>query len=269
MAFDVDYTDLEVLHQVRSRDVNLFYDPVTGYSKDPTIYGRPNPAWGLDQWLTSDGKTQSRLLAGSFTRRFTHNFQASATYTRTLSMKDNTTGFGYQADNQFNPDADWSNSSGLQKDTFRANGIVKLPWQFSVSGSYFYGSGSHYNATSSMKPYSKPGTNRLNIGAPITIPAAILDRWEGPAVIATGAVWPRNALRGMPLHKVDMRLTKTVKVANGVSVELLGEVFNVFNRKNYGSYNTTITSASFGQPVANSGNAYVPREGQLGIRVTF
>ena len=30
--------------QVRSRDVNLFYDPVTGYNIDPTIYGRPNPA---------------------------------------------------------------------------------------------------------------------------------------------------------------------------------------------------------------------------------
>src|SRR5258708_36107333 len=36
MAFDVDLTDMEELHQVRSRDVNLFYDPVTGYNKDPT-----------------------------------------------------------------------------------------------------------------------------------------------------------------------------------------------------------------------------------------
>jgi hypothetical protein len=43
----------------------------------------------------------------------------------------------------------------------------------------------------------------------------------------------------------------------------------VFNRKNYGAYNTTITSASFGQPVATSGNAYVPRQGQLGLRVNF
>ena len=38
---------------------------------------------------------------------------------------------------------------------------------------------------------------------------------------------------------------------------------------NYGSFNTTITSTSFGQPIANSGNAYVPREGQLGVRVVF
>jgi hypothetical protein len=56
---------------------------------------------------------------------------------------------------------------------------------------------------------------------------------------------------------------------NNVKVELLAEVFNVFNWKNYGSYNVQLDSASFGQPTANSGNAYVPREGQLGFRVEF
>ncbi len=45
--------------------------------------------------------------------------------------------------------------------------------------------------------------------------------------------------------------------------------FNVFNWKNYGTYNTTITSPLFGQPASNSGNAYVPREGQLGARLVF
>jgi hypothetical protein len=268
MGFDVDYTSLHERDMVRSRDVNLFYDPVTGYNKDPVIHGRPNPAWGLNQWLTSDGKTESRLLSSSFTRRFNGVFQASTTYTLALSMKDNTTGFGYQADNPFDQDADWATSAGFQRHTFRSNGIVRLPWQFSVSGSYFHGSGARFNPTSSLRPYSKPGTNRLNTGAPITIPAAVLERWDGPAVIATGTTWTRNGLRGLPLHKVDLRATKTVTVSN-VSVELLAEVFNVFNRKNYGAYNATITSASFGQPVSTGGNAYVPRQGQLGVRVSF
>jgi hypothetical protein len=269
MSFDLDLTDLEELHQVRSTDMNLFYNPATGYNLDPTINGRPNPAWGMDEWLTSDGKTQTRNLGASFTRRFSHSFQASVVNTIGLSQKDNTTGFGYTADNQFNPLADWARSTGFQRETLRVNGIVNLPWALSVSGSYFYGSGSYYNATSSMDPYSKPGTNRLNIGAPITIPAAILSRWDGPAVIAKGSVWPRDALQGLPLHKVDLRLTSRLKVVNNVKVELLAELFNVFNWKNYGAYNTTITSAAFGQPVASSGNAYVPREGQFGVRVVF
>jgi hypothetical protein len=276
MSFDIDYTDLEELHQVRSTDMNLFYNPATGYNLDPTIYGRPNPAWGQDQWLTSDGKTQTRNLAASFTRRFSHKFQASVVNTVGLSMKDNTTGFGYLANNQFDPLADWartgatsSSSIGFQRETLRVNGIVNLPWAFTLAASYFYGSGEYYNATSSMDPYSKPGANRLNSGPAITIPAAILDRWDGPAVIATGAVWPRNALRGLPLHKVDLRVSSRIKVYDNVKVELLAELFNVFNWNNYGNYNLTITSASFGQPLAASGNAFVPREGQLGVRVVF
>jgi hypothetical protein len=66
-----------------------------------------------------------------------------------------------------------------------------------------------------------------------------------------------------------MRVTKTVTLVNDVNIELLAEVFNIFNRKNYGAYNTTITSPNFGLPVAVSGNAYVPRQGQLGVRVNF
>ena len=82
---------------------------------------------------------------------------------------------------------------------------------------------------------------KLYIGAPITIPTAILSRWDGPAVIASGTTWPRDALEGLPLHKVDMRLTSRLKVVNNVKVELLAELFNVFNWKNYGAYNTTLT----------------------------
>jgi hypothetical protein len=97
----------------------------------------------------------------------------------------------------------------------------------------------------------------------------MLDRWDGPAVIDTGTVWPRNALQGLALHKIDMRITKRVKIVNNLNVELLAELFNVFNWKNYGAYNTILTSPAFGQPLAASGNAYIPREGQLGVRLLF
>jgi hypothetical protein len=49
----------------------------------------------------------------------------------------------------------------------------------------------------------------------------------------------------------------------------------VFNHANYGSYNTTLSAtnaaatAVFGQPVQNTANAYIPREGQLAFRIFF
>ena len=269
MGVDADLTYLDERDQVRGRDPNLFYNPVTGYNLDPARFGRPNPAYGQVQWMESTGRTEALLLSSSLTRRFKNNFQGGLTYTRKLRRNDDTTGFGIGADNQFDLGADWSRSQEFQRDTFRANGIVNLPWQMTVAGSYLYGSGNYYNASLSGRPFGKPGTNRLNIGAPITIPAAVLDRWEGPAVIATNTAWPRNALRGMPLHKVDARFSGRLGKVDGVSVTLLAEVFNVFNWKNYGNYNTQLDSASFGQPVASSGNAYVPRSGQVGFRLEF
>jgi len=138
-----------------------------------------------------------------------------------------------------------------------------------VSGAYFYGSGNYYADTVSGDPYGKPGTNRLNLGAPIAIPASLLDRWDGPAVIATGMIAPRDALEGTPLHKVDVRLQEELKPAGKLRVQLIGEVFNVFNHDNYGSFVTLVNNASFGQPRQSLGNAYVPRSGQLGIRVSY
>ena len=206
MGVDADLTYLDERDQVRGRDPNLFYNPVTGYNLDPARFGRPNPAYGQVQWMESTGRTEALLLSSSLQRRFRNNFQGGLTYTRTLRRNDDTTGFGIGADNQFDLAGDWSRSQEFQRDTFRANGIVNLPYQMTVAGSYLYGSGTYYNASLSGRPFGKPGTNRLNIGAPIVIPAAVLDRWEGPAVIATNTAWPRNALRGMPLHKVDMRV---------------------------------------------------------------
>jgi hypothetical protein len=269
IGFDADLTYQTERNLVRGRDPNLFYDPVTGYNLDPARFGRPNSAYGQVQWMESKGSAEALLLASSLTRRFRDNFQAGVTYTRTFIQKDNTTGFGIQANNQFDLEGDYSRSADFQRDTIRANGIVNLPWALSLSASFFYGSGTFRNASLSGRPYGKPGTNRLNLGAAIVIPEAVLDRWDGPDVIETGMVWPRNALRGRPLHKVDMRASRRITFAGDVQVTLLAEAFNVFNWKNYGGYTTQLDSVNFGLPTAASGNAYAPRSGQLGFRVEF
>ena len=271
MGVDADLTYLDERDQVRGRDPNLFYNPVTGYNLDPARFGRPNPAYGQMQWMESTGRTEAMLLSSSLHapvqeqlpgRGDLHAHAAPQRRHDRLRHRRRTT--------SSTSTGDWSRSQEFQRDTFRANGIVNLPWQMTVAGSYLYGSGNYYNATLSGRPFGKPGTNRLNIGAPITIPAAVLDRWEGPAVIATSTAWPRNALRGHAAAQGGhARSRADIGRANGVSVTLLAEVFNVFNWKNYGNYNTQLDSASFGQPVASSGNAYVPRSGQLGFRLEF
>jgi len=211
-------------------------------------------------------------------------FQAGLTYTLMLEMKDDgTIGYGNAPAN--NPFAylgdEWATSTDYQHHTVRLWGLLQLPWGFNTSVTYFYGSGNRFNDSISTAPYGKPGTNRLNLTAtggatlPIVIPQAVLDRWHGPAVIDSGTVIPRNALEGLSLHKVDVRLTKSITLTGSKRVELVAELFNVFNHANYGSYNTALsatapaTTALFGTPNQNTGTAYVPRQGQLGFKFSF
>jgi hypothetical protein len=271
MGFDVDLVHWIAYRDPRTYDPNLFYDPATGYNINPRN-GRPNPAYGQITWFESTGKRDRLALASSLSRRLQSNVQAGLTYTLLFYQHDDgQIGFtGGPADNNFNHlDGEWARSTEFQRHTLRAHAIVQLPWQFSVSAVYFYGSGNYYSTTHATTPFGIPGQNRLNLGPAVTIPEAMRDRFDGPTVINTGDLVPRNALQGLPLHKVDFRLTKQVNLGGGANVSLMAEVFNLFNHDNFGSYVGTVNTATFGEPRASTGNAYVPRSGQLAFRVAF
>jgi hypothetical protein len=58
----------------------------------------------------------------------------------------------------------------------------------------------------------------------------------------------RNALRGCAAWQVDMALHRTLPLKNSVSLQLRAEAFNIFNHPNFGTIQTTLTAANFGQP---------------------
>jgi hypothetical protein len=214
-------------------------------------------------------------------RRYANNWQASLNYTLMLFMNDNTNGFQSQGNNPFDPEAEWSRSTDFQRHTVRFNGIWRLPYEISVSGAYLFGSGNYYATTVALNPYGHTGTTRLNSGTTaLAIPVSlvtsptnsevvnVLDRFDGPASIAPGEIAPRNALRGLPLHRIDLRLSKDVTI-QGVRLTGIAEVFNVTNHANYGAYNGQINSTTFGQPRQSLLNAYQPRVMQLAFKVSF
>jgi hypothetical protein len=135
---------------------------------------------------------------------------------------------------------------------------------------YFYGSGNPIATTvGGANPYGKAGANRLNIGAPIVIPAALADRWTGPMTIGTNQQVGRNALLGLPLDKVDVRLSQDISLGQRRKIQATLEVFNLFDHANYGTYVASVDLATLGQPVQNLGNAYLARAAQFGFRVGF
>ena len=52
--------------------------------------------------------------------------------------------------------------------------------------------------------------------------------------------------QGLPLHKVDLHLTKDIKLGGTAKVQLVAEVFNLFNHGNFGSYNTSLSPTACG-----------------------
>ena len=84
-----------------------------------------------------------------------------------------------------------------------------------------------------------------------------------------GTIVPRNAFVGQPVHRADIRLQQALKFGGRRSADLIAEVFNVFDRVNYGSYTLQESSPRYGLPNASSNLAYAPRTVQLGFRLTF
>ena len=276
LGFEMDLTHWKEYNRSRARDLNLVLDPTTGY---PAAGAVADPAWGPILWLESHGKAEYLALANGITRRFANKFQAGVTYTLLFYANDNqpTNSFGPNADNPLNIDdpSEWARSQEFQRHTLHMNGIWAPGWGLTVSGAYQYGSGNYYSTAVGGNPYGKNRaalalTNRLYVG---TTPAVINttlagDRYDGPTTLNPGDRVPRNALKGDPIHKVDLRVTKSVKVG-GVRLQGIAEVFNVFNHANYGAYNAVVTSATFGAAQQNNSNTYRPRTGQLAFRIQF
>jgi hypothetical protein len=269
LGIEADLVYSREFDMARGRDINLFYNPDTGYNLDPAKFGRPDPKFGQVTWYESTGRGDYLALSSGLTRRLRNKLQVGVTDTVMFFKRDDTTSFGVAANNPFDLDADFARSTDFQRNTVHAYAMYGLPWGVSISSAFSYGSGNYYPTTVSGRPYNKPGTNRLNIGAPIVIPGAVLDRFDGPAVIGTGQVVPRNALKGFPLYKVDLRVTKTTRLAGSVRLSLQAEVFNLFDHANFGAYNGVVNTPDFGAPRQMAGNAYAPRTGQLGVRVEF
>ncbi|MFN8060263.1 MAG: carboxypeptidase regulatory-like domain-containing protein [Vicinamibacterales bacterium] len=276
LGFEMDLTHWKEYNRSRARDINLVADPATGY---PAVGAVADPAWGPVLWLESHGKADYLALANGITRRFANKFQAGINYTLMLYAHDNqpTSSFGPNADNPLNIDdaSEWAQSQEFQRSTLRFNGIWAPGWGITLSGAYQYGSGNYYSTSVGGNPFSKSRaalglTNRLYVGtAPLVVNTALAgDRYEGPTTLNSGDRVPRNALKGDAIHKVDARITKTIKVG-GIQLQGVAEVFNIFNHANFGAYNAVVSSATFGAPQQNNSNAYRPRTGQLAFRIQF
>jgi hypothetical protein len=129
------------------------------------------------------------------------------------------------------------------------SGLWRAPLGINVSGMFRYRSALPYNRFA-----SDPVT-----GAPVDL------NGDGFPYDLRGREGV-NGGRGSSFSQLDLRLSKEFSFADALSVELIGEVFNVFNEKNPALFNR------FGEPSAYAGSSAVQPEqrlGQVGLRIRF
>jgi hypothetical protein len=255
MSFQADYTWNASRREQYNQNTNLKFDPATGANLPFSVYA--NRAWpdlGITSQDRAEGKSNNHALETAFTRRFSNRWQASVTYT--LSKFDDYIPLPLSGSTlvTFPVPADlgdsWYPAVGDQRHRAVVNSIVELPYEFQVSGLYFYGSGQSFS-TSYGADLRNSGNASLNLRP-------------------DGTIVPRGGeLYGDPIHRVDLRLLRRFPIFGRTNVEGSLEVFNVFNHANYGSYVTVESSSAYGQPQQNFNVAYQPRMLQLGFRVSF
>jgi hypothetical protein len=259
MAIEIDYVSNRNRNEkIIQENINLTFDPATGVNypfSDRTR--RPQPDWGTVSTIPHTGRSNYHGLQTAFTKRLSNRWQASASYL--LSQLKNADGLPLSGLRQvtFAVARDLGNEYTLaetdQRHRVVFNGIWQLGYGFQVSGLYFYGSG-----------------QRLERIYDLDVRDLGVDGLTGsPRVRPDGTIVPRNSFVGKPVHRVDLRLQQRLPIRGRAGIDGILEVFNLFDRKNFGSYVTDESSPRFGQPTTTTNLAFTPRALQLGFRVTF
>jgi hypothetical protein len=91
------------------------------------------------------------------------------------------------------------------------------------------------------------------------------DRDINERPIENGTMIPPFAARGDSYFSMDLRASRSFRMGGERRLEVLFEMFNLTNTKNFGGYDGNMRSSFFGQPRF----ALPPFQGQLGVRFDF
>jgi hypothetical protein len=244
---------------------------------------RPNPNFGFMTDVASVVNTWYHGLVLQANKRFSHGIQLNAGFTWSKAMDDDQNSQTFttseSALNPLNLKQDYSLSDFDQRRRFTLQAVWELPthgvhsvWAkrlvdgFQISGIAVAADG---------RPYS--GTINGSPGAP-----GIVGTTSGPMGIGGSTRFPgvgRNTFTNPGAASLDMRLSRDIRIKERVRWMLIAEVFNLTNRYEITSINTTQYSIGggtilfpqtpFQTRTAAGTNLFGPRQFQLGSRFTF
>lgn len=238
-------------------------------ARRPGETSRPNPTFARVDRNQSTGSARYRAIYTKLEKRFSRNHQFMVTYTY-MRSRDNNPLNRYL--DPFELDLDWGPSNGERRHAIVASGSVLLPYDVTLGVVWTGRSQLPWSATAGRDLNGDgfntdlvPGTGR-NSGSRNLNLAAVND-WRqanGRAPIA------ESQIESSRINMLDMRVSKAIRLAGDAKVDLMAQVFNLFNTTNLqaqygGGRVTNALSDAFGRILT----ARPGRQAELAVRVTW
>ena len=250
----VGYLYLHGLHIIASRNVNV---PTVPASAGIPNLGRPDPNWGNIGRFEGAGISFYNGMIVSFNKRAARWANVRLSYTLSKTTDDAGNFFFSSPQNNFNLRDDMGLSDNDQRHrlvisgTFQTpegkkDGLQKVLQGFQLSYIFTYASRLPFNVLLGSDRNFDTNNNDRPVGV------------------------GRNTGRGFDFASFDMRLSRRFRITERLSLDVLAEGFNLFNRSNLGVPNNTFgpgttPNATFGQAT----QAFDPRQFQFGLKLSF
>ncbi len=262
LGVDLIYSETEKLERKQDQNIapvdgETTIDGRTYYTK--WYYGVNYPDLGKVMVFKSDAKANYRAVVIKFNKRFSHNWSLNGSYTWSRSRDQDSnersvssSSSGWPED-QYNLGAEWGPSDYDVKHKFVLSGMVLLPYDFTISSIVYIRSGFPYTATDGR---DLNGDGYYRDRATIEVSPGVFKHYG------------RNTERQPWFHNVDLRVSKIFRFGGQYQVEVMLDVFNLFNNENWYTTNTQLVDRygnirdDFGE-LTRSGD---PRSFQLGAR---
>jgi hypothetical protein len=274
---------------------------------DPATGVRPYPDFGSVSWRGDVGNATFEALQLNVRRAFQSGVLLSSNYMWSHSINDGSIGGGESDTPQdsFCRACDKASSDDDVRQMFNLSGVYQLPfgagrphlsspgalraifgdWELSAIGTAQTGLPVNItiDRSNSSVPgsYSISGEERPNLvpGVSLTPPGGSTPQeWINPAAFSVPAPGTfgnlgRNAFRAPGISQLDLGLSKYAHVTERMSIRLRADLFNVFNRAQYGAPNADLSQSNFGTITTTVSNYATgrgtPRELQLSAKIAF
>jgi Carboxypeptidase regulatory-like domain/TonB dependent receptor-like, beta-barrel len=227
------------------------------------------PQFGRVRLLLTNAGSWYHALQLNLQKRFANNFLFTTSYTLSKVTEDAADFFSISEPNdQANLGAEKGPGTHDQRHVFSFGGVFELPKGFQIGSIIRAASGIPVNFRILGNPNNDgfSSNDRPDLGPN--------DTFAFPAPGIPGNM-PRNFGRGESFFQVDLRVAKNVDWSR-YRIELIGEVFNLFNRTNFNfrpaSVNRIVFPEDVGKPVegfATASEVFDPLQVQFGIKLDW